>query len=101
MVTDANGCEISAGFLITQISERGDEAIHLYPNPGTNGFVINNAAHARLRVRDAQGRMIFETIILDKAVFIETNHWAQGIYFLELAGEQVHINKQWIKTVSN
>jgi len=101
VVTDANGCESSAEFLITQISERGDEAIHLYPNPGTNGFVINNAAHARLRVRDAQGRMIFETIILDKAVFIETNHWAQGIYFLELAGEQVHINKQWIKTVSN
>ncbi|MDP4953433.1 MAG: T9SS type A sorting domain-containing protein, partial [Flavobacteriales bacterium] len=98
VVTDANGCESSTEFLITQISEQSDESIHLYPNPGTNGFVINNAAQTRLRVRDAQGRMIFETVILDKAVFIETNHWAQGIYFLELAGEQVYINKQWIKS---
>lgn len=97
LVTDANGCESSAEFLITQISEQSDEAIHLYPNPGTNGFVINNAAHARLRVRDTQGRMIFETIILDNKEFIETSHWGRGLYFLQLSGENIELKKQWIK----
>lgn len=96
-VSDANGCEISAEFVITKLTEQQDHRIEVFPNPGNHGFVIKNAAQAFLRVCDAQGRVLLETKILDNQEFIQTEHWAKGLYFLHLQGDELEINQQWLK----
>lgn len=68
----------------------------VYPNPANASVVLEldcaENCNGRLFVSDASGRTIIETQINTPLITLNTGHWAQGMYFINLQTEKSFIS---------
>ena len=70
----------------------GTEAVEIFPNPAQEEINVSYSGilplHARVRVRDLQGRLIMESEMPSAQISIECGAWPAGLYLLEIVADE-------------
>ena len=84
--------------IITDVDEitTANNNIIVYPNPGNNilNIIISENNFSKLQIFDFQGRMILERNIDSETMTINTENWANGLYFWKVGND----TGKWIKS---
>jgi large repetitive protein len=106
-VTDGNGCVISSQSIVIQDIVGTNEPIwaknlQIIPNPTDRWLTIllseNNLSTLQIKIIDAQGKKLFQTIETGKnTVDVDMNNFASGIYFLMMADGKEVVTRKIIK----
>jgi hypothetical protein len=72
----------------------------IFPNPGRDGFTLKYTGEASgIAVRDAGGRIAFETDQVKSGMFFSMSALKPGVYMIELLREEGNILRQsWVLT---
>ncbi len=76
-------------------NQNADDLIKVFPNPVSNKLIINsteNITNSNFILRNALGQTVMQTISKE----IDVSQIANGIYFLNLDNERIHLNKKII-----
>jgi L-fuconolactonase len=62
-----------------------EDKISIFPNPAKQQLTISSCEHAnyQVKIRDLQGRMIYEQMVGGNDLELDISHWMAGIYFVE------------------
>lgn len=86
----AGECELLMG-----VPEAERSHIALYPNPGSERFVIQlPPGMHRIQVRDALGRVVFHAGAAGSRIEIDTSTWPSGLYLVHVDGRPA---QRWVK----
>jgi len=70
--------------------------LSIYPNPGSNFFVINNKdlnqSDIQVMIYSSLGAKVMDRKLISKINFIDTSKWTNGIYFLHFTSVLDKIN---------
>ena len=89
-ITGNNGNILMLGSSATTSLPTVDSGVNYYPNPTKDELHINmqdNSMIQQIRVFDTLGKLVAEKKGND-ILSIYTNHWTQGIYFLEITNNE-------------
>ena len=90
---DQNG-EFDHSTVVEILRPIGKEAVRLYPNPARDQVHIDFAAGARLKVTNALGQEIMQTLLNADEELLETQTWKAGVYFFKFTlGDRVWVEK--------
>ena len=86
--TGTNNCINTASVQVTvnpctSIKDQSLNQLSIYPNPAKTQITLNattNQIGKTLKVYDALGKVVYESIIKQEQSNISINHWANGIY---------------------
>jgi hypothetical protein len=90
--SDPNGCIAAAIANVfvstcTNIQELNKELLKVWPNPTNGNLNIDQGTEIKelhIRIMDATGRTIFETITISSSISIDLYHCSNGIYFMDV-----------------
>lgn len=90
---------IKSNGMVTDIAENLElQQLSIFPNPATSQFEIKGVqSELEVRVINALGQVVFETIVTKENSRIETSSLNNGIYYLQIKNENGTINKKLIK----
>lgn len=72
----------------------GSPAIQLFPNPANESVSIHNIQQgSRLSIMDMTGKLIYQTMVTDNAISINTSKFSDGMYLIQVVGDNVQENK--------
>jgi hypothetical protein len=94
VVTDQNGCTVTASYQYTATSNFIEELgmqMNVYPNPATSFLMIELSGNDKstaypVRLLDARGRLVWNDHLIEQ-LRVERASIATGIYFLEVEVE--------------
>lgn len=95
---------------ITQVPVTGIEAndtegeITLYPNPCADALWVSpsllpDAGKSTLTIYNAAGKQVMASTLADarQSFLVNTQHWASGVYYLQLSNAQGSISRKFVK----
>lgn len=84
-VVDFDGCESTAQFTISSLTEEYREGVRIYPNPASTEIYVdlegNNNQIESLRMVSVQGQVIHQSQAVD---FINISALSEGVYILQV-----------------
>lgn len=82
----------------TGLHPAGEQPLQLYPNPVTQHFYIEQAGDFRmLRIVNMQGRIMHQQRLEHNLQQLDASHWPNGVYLLQLSGNQHTTQKLILK----
>ena len=91
-----NGCVLSQS--LSNVDETSLNHLEIYPNPANQFVTIkNNATEIKVRILDANGRIIEEHLDNASSHSFDISRLKKGFYLLEITTEHRKIVKQFIK----
>jgi len=75
---------------VAGVGEVSGAQIKMYPNPANNGFVIENARGAIIKIRSITGSCIMEINIDNDSRWINTSELSEGIYLVEILKDNTY-----------
>ncbi len=80
--------------LVTNTTENKQPQTAMYPNPATNRVKVTTLTPSVIRIRDASGRLVYESSHQQLAHEVNTDGFISGTYFVETITEQtIEISK--------
>ena len=98
-VSFQNGCVLSQSLTFeSNVDETSLNYLEIYPNPANQFVTIkNNATEIKVRILDANGRIIEEHLDNASSHSFDISRLKKGFYLLEITTEHRKIVKQFIK----
>jgi hypothetical protein len=89
VVTDANGCEAEATFLVDFVTSiyTAEAQVVLYPNPCNAYFELRSDANFNWRLLDISGKLVSSGSHFNFNEVIPVEALSQGMYFVHTSGE--------------
>lgn len=81
----------------TGIVKHTNPAVHVFPNPATDKFVIENAAGMQVKIYDVSGKIVVNTLLQQNTETVNISRLASGIYFVEMQDQQTRSTVKLIK----
>jgi hypothetical protein len=102
-----NGCDAVSDTLLYQdltgLTEFGKTFL-IYPNPASDKINILNQSSKKdveLKIFDDTGKLIYKTFIRQDLTVIPMNDYAEGIYFIQLSGNEDYFTKKILRLTEN
>jgi PKD repeat protein len=77
-------------------SAKLNSTFNVFPNPFNNEVQINGVQIEKISVMDASGRLVYQTNEQQNKVYIDTQNWPSGLYFIEIRSNQ---NREILKLI--
>ena len=81
----------------TSVNEWGMNNLKVYPNPANKQITIelgNSLNDAELKIKDVTGKIVFSKQEVENKIVVSLNHFANGVYFLEINNKVVKFIKE-------
>jgi PKD repeat protein len=92
VIVTQNGCTDTSAcvnYLITGVNELSNNTIRIYPNPVNDKVTISlgNTSANEVTLSDAQGKLIYSSVVNGNELVIDLTAVSKGVYFLQVLGD--------------